>query len=214
MEDLTNIIKILGANISTFDQDKAIEILKTEYKIQIKELRSIKNKRKAKELRQELKEKTHILKESFDEKITNFLASLKGYKHLKNLGDFINFNHKYHQNYLMKTIKCKELHCIECLKDRLEENECNHGFQFTPYEQYRIEDLVKQSQFISQNCCAFHKCNICREKIEASELLGRDCSCTICNKCIINRLKQNENLCKICGIAIKDDFMKKLHDDD
>lgn len=28
MEDLSNIIKILGANISTYDQDKAIEIQK------------------------------------------------------------------------------------------------------------------------------------------------------------------------------------------
>lgn len=214
MEDLSNIIKILGANISTYDQDKAIEIQKKKQEAKIKNLIDSKNKVKIEELNKIFEEKVQIVEDAFDIKIKSFLASLKNFSHLKFLGDFINFNHKYHQDYLMKMHKCKEFHCIECLKEKLEVNECAHGFQFTLYEQYRIDEIVKQIEFINDSYYIYHKCNICRKKFDASDLLERDCNCTICNECTINRFDKNENFCKICGIEITEDIIRVLSNDE
>lgn len=210
MDKIAEIIKILGANISVYDEDKSEEIIRKNYQKKFEELKFAKNENKLQELENELEEKVNITKENLKIKIDRLTNNLREYNHLKFLGDFLNFTHKYHKNYFMKTIKCRQFHCIECLQEKLKEKECSHGMLITPYELIKIPELVALLPHVNDHSYTNYKCNVCRNKFSASDLESRECSCTICNLCLIRRYKDREIKCKVCGILVQSSTMKIL----
>ncbi|OMJ86153.1 hypothetical protein SteCoe_7074 [Stentor coeruleus] len=210
MDMITDIIQILGANISVYDEEKCEEIMRNDYQKAIDDLKHSKNDAKLQELENELEEKVNKTKEALQGKIEQLKDSLKKFSHLKFLGDFINLTHKYHKNYLMKTRKCRQFHCIECLQDKLDEKECPHGIIISPYELVKIPELVALLPHVDDHSYVNHKCNNCRNTFKASDLENRECLCTVCNFCLIKRYKEREIKCKVCGILVQSSTMKLL----
>jgi hypothetical protein len=80
----------------------------------------------------------------------------------------------------------------------------------TPYEHIQIFELVALLPHVNDYSYTYHKCNVCRNKFNNNDLESRECSCTICNLCLIRRYKEREIKCKVCGILVQPSTMKLL----
>ena len=125
----------------------------------------------------------------------------------------LNFTHKFHQNYNIKLKNCDEFHCIECLVENRSEGICKHDNRITPYENSLIislKDLYPQIEYYN---FLFMKCRICKSMFETSELDSSACKCPICSTCFLERYKQRELNCYICGTHVGISRISQIQDD-
>jgi hypothetical protein len=126
----------------------------------------------------------------------------------------INISHiKTHKNLNYEIIHCALPHCLECLSEDLESNQCPHGQHITLYEKVKIKHLASliQNSHLQSKLLKKKYCFTCNEEFKLAEN-KKLCVCQ-CSECVIRQYDNLVASCFKCGTKYDYESISEIAED-